>query len=111
LLFGCLLSPHHQKKCQFDRSDSSSHREPRLDESASFLLIFPHSLVQLLDENATNLPIVTILSGKTIKNTRIAVVPNMIYCVLHNKRTTVGFNPMEVLRNTYGAIKDALDDE
>jgi hypothetical protein len=76
------------------------------------LLIFPHSLVQLLDENATNLPIVTILSGKTIKNTRIAVVPNMIYCVLHNKRTAVGFNPMEVPRSTQGSHKkDAHDDQ
>src|SRR5437899_3650645 len=27
----------------------------------------------------------------------------MIYCVLHNKRTTVGFNPMEVPRSTQGS--------
>jgi hypothetical protein len=60
------------------------------------LLIAAFTRTNVLHQDTHNLPIChDFVNGKTSKNTRILVVSNVIYCVIHNKRIRVGFKSLK----------------
>jgi hypothetical protein len=93
----CFL--HTVKKTVISTEAAHSLIVSRAVEKSAFSLSITriHS-TDVLHHDAHNVPIChDFVNRKTGKNTRILVVPNVIYCVIHNKRINFGFNPLKNL--------------